>query len=333
MRPTLLAAALFATTLSHAQCLTFDGTDDQLQVPNIQLNAIGTGDFTVEAWVKGVEALQLEHARLFSNRESFTGFMFFFHGLWGGANYKMLTVQMDGFNYFALNNGTYNGSLLDGNCHHVAITRQTDTLFFYADGIRFGRRDIVGTPTAASPAATAVIGNDAPDPYPFNGNISELRLWNHARTEAEIQGTMDISISATTPGLVGYWPMNDNTQAIADLTGTASGQLGISPNADPYDPIWSDNCCTVSGLQVSEAAGVPVRVYGNGSGQLVVELPEAGIASISIVDALGRVVLRTTTSGKALIDVDPLAAGTYLARVDAGNTVHTARFVVDGSVR
>jgi hypothetical protein len=102
MRPTLLATALFATTLSHAQCLTFDGTDDQLQVPNIQLNAIGTGDFTVEAWVKGVEALQLEHARLFSNRESFTGFMFFFHGLWGGANYKMLTVQMDGFNYFAI---------------------------------------------------------------------------------------------------------------------------------------------------------------------------------------------------------------------------------------
>jgi hypothetical protein len=31
--------------------------------------------------------------------------------------------------------------------------------------------------------------------------------------------------------------------------------------------------------------------------------------------------------------VDPLAAGTYLARVDAGKTVHTARFVVDGSLR
>jgi hypothetical protein len=245
----------------------------------------------------------------------------------------MLTVQMDGFNYFALNNGTYNGSLLDGNCHHVAITRQTDTLFFYADGIRFGRRDIVGSPTVASSATNAYIGNDAPDPYPFNGSISELRLWNYARTEAEILASMDLSISATTPGLVGYWPMNDNAQAIADLTGTANGQLGISPNPDPYDPIWSDNCCTLSSTQVTEAASAPFRVYGNGSGQLVVELPEAGIASISIVDALGRVVLRTTTSGKALIDVDPLAAGTYLARVDAGNTVRTARFVVDGSVR
>ena len=336
MRSLLLVLALTAPSLIHAQCLLFDGVDDRAEVPNVELNNIGTGDFTVEAWVKGVEADQLNHARLFSNRQVIgAGFMFSFHGLWGGSLYKMLCIQLDGLNYVVINNGTYNNSLLDGTCHHLAATRQADTIYYYADGILFGQRIIIGTPTAASGAATAVIGDDSPDPYPFNGNISELRLWNYARSQAEIQSTMDVSIPATLPGLVGYWPMNDGAQSIVDQTGTASGFIGSSSAIEASDPIWFNNCCTVLSTEgIGEVEGAGIQVHGNSVGQLVVELPVGSHATITIVDALGRVAMdtRSASAPTALIDIRALRAGTYIARIEADGAVHAVPFVVQGHV-
>ncbi|MBK6473774.1 MAG: T9SS type A sorting domain-containing protein [Flavobacteriales bacterium] len=329
MRSTLLIVSLFVTTLIHAQCLTFDGIDDQGQVPNTQLNAIGMGDFTVEAWINGVEAEQLNHAYLFSNRVDGFGFMLFFHGPWGGANYKMLCLQFNGVNYLVIDNGTFNGSLLDGSCHHVAITRQAGTLYFYADGSPIGNRIIDGTPTAATSAATASIGSDASDSYPFKGNISELRIWNYARTGAEIQGSMNVSVPANSSGLTGYWPMNDNGQNITDLTGTSSGFTGTSNVTDASDPNWTNNCCSLVPVEQLSPAD-PIRVYTNGSGQLVVEFPSSGRADVTIMDDLGRIVLNSTTTGTAVIDLRPLAAGAYVARVDAAGMVRAARFVVEG---
>ena len=88
-------AILFAATAisAHGQepCLLFDGMDDQVIMPNAVLNNIGTGTFTVEAWVRGVESQQPTHPRILSNRDvTNNGFMFGLHGLWGGSAYKML---------------------------------------------------------------------------------------------------------------------------------------------------------------------------------------------------------------------------------------------------
>ncbi|HEX2617290.1 MAG TPA: LamG-like jellyroll fold domain-containing protein [Flavobacteriales bacterium] len=338
MRFTTLCSALlvvgFPVLVQAQKCMLFDGVDDHVQLPNISLNAIGTGDFTVEAIVRGDEAAAQWHPRLFSNRDvTNNGFMFFFHGLWGGSQYKMLCVQLSGQNYLLIDNGTYNGSLLDGTCHHVAISREVDTLFFYADGVLFGQRVVLPGATAQSPAPLALIGNDAPDPYPFNGNISELRLWNVARTAAEIQAHMMTTVAANSTGLVGYWPMNEGAgQFVEDHTGIANGHLGGDPEAvDPEDPQRQNNCCAVLITAVEPVSEEAVfQLYPNpASTQLTIELGSPGVADLSLVDALGRIVRTQRLNGTAhaTCDIAGLSNGVYLAVVRMGDQVRTVRVV------
>ncbi|MDO9068905.1 MAG: LamG domain-containing protein, partial [Deltaproteobacteria bacterium] len=43
----------------------------------------------------------------------------------------------------------------------------------------------------------------------FNGQMDELRVWNVARTQAQIQYAMNRSLAGNEAGLVAYWPFND----------------------------------------------------------------------------------------------------------------------------
>lgn len=54
-----------------------------------------------------------------------------------------------------------------------------------------------------------------PDDY-FDGKIAEVRIWDHARTAAEIKNDMNIKLSGSEPGLVGYWPCDDGADDGAD---------------------------------------------------------------------------------------------------------------------
>jgi hypothetical protein len=50
-----------------------------------------------------------------------------------------------------------------------------------------------------------------PDPegHPLKGRLDEVRIWNVALTQEEIQAHMHQRLSGKEPGLVGYWPMNE----------------------------------------------------------------------------------------------------------------------------
>ncbi|MDJ1185569.1 lamin tail domain-containing protein [Roseofilum casamattae] len=55
----------------------------------------------------------------------------------------------------------------------------------------------------------------------FQGSIAEVRIWNYAREQAEIQRDMNNSLEGEESGLVGYWPLDEGegTQA-ADRSGS-----------------------------------------------------------------------------------------------------------------
>ena len=241
-RFTLLLFLLNAWIGLHAQGLHFDGADDRVTIPNAQLNTVGTGNFTLEAWVRGIESEQLEHPRILSNRDVLdNGTMFFFHGLWGGTNYKTLCLQIGGVNYLNVDNGPINGSILDGICHHVAVSKDQDSLRFYVDGQPIGQRALVGAVDAATSAPNMMIGNDGPDPYPFKGTIAQVRVWDEVRTAAQIQASMRVSIVGTTPDLLGYWELNEGAgQIVLDKALVADGVLGTSALPEPQDPVWGD---------------------------------------------------------------------------------------------
>jgi hypothetical protein len=68
---------------------------------------------------------------------------------------------------------------------------------------------------------------------PFKGIIDEVRIWNIARTESEIQSTMNQSLNGNETGLIGYWKFDEGTGTItSDATsnhnnGTISGATWV----------------------------------------------------------------------------------------------------------
>jgi len=82
--------------------------------------------------------------------------------------------------------------------------------------------------------------NDALDRF-FAGLIDEVRIWNYARTQAEIQATMNTTLKGNEPGLVGYWNFDDGTANDSSPYrnhGTLQGNAKIVPHVTLMPPLY-----------------------------------------------------------------------------------------------
>jgi hypothetical protein len=135
-----------------------------------------------------------------------------------------------------------NLSSLAGGWHHLAVTYDgrggataADGMTIYVDGVAV---PVVRVNNAAyvamnNTAALLQIGREAPASRHYAGGLDEIRLWNMARTPAEIQASMSSELVGTEAGLRAYWRLNDGTTAITDSS--PSGNLGTLRNG----PVWT----------------------------------------------------------------------------------------------
>ena len=57
----------------------------------------------------------------------------------------------------------------------------------------------------------------------LQGNIAEVRVWDHARSDQQIEQYLPRRLTGAEPGLVGYWPLDEGTgTTVFDGTGTGS---------------------------------------------------------------------------------------------------------------
>ncbi|MBL4705146.1 MAG: T9SS type A sorting domain-containing protein, partial [Flavobacteriales bacterium] len=308
--------------------------DNYVLAASSSLANIGYGDFTFEARINGIESLQAQHPMIFSNRPSVgTGCLFFFVDLWGGSSYKMLGLQLNqNANYFLINNGTFNGNILDGACHHVAISRKVDTISFYVDGLLIGTKGIWNTNPTVATSSDLLLGKDTPTNNTFNGIISEIRIWEIARTQVEIANNMNTNISASAPGLVGYWKLNDGFgQTAIDQTGNANGQLGNNNGVDSIDPEWSGNCCVspigIPNFNINENEAV---IFPNpNQGQFSFSFDNTSQVSVEIYGIQGQKVFEKICTGTTVnIDITSQPKGIYLVRLVGENIQRIQKVVI-----
>jgi hypothetical protein len=74
--------------------------------------------------------------------------------------------------------------------------------------------------------------NDAAYNY-FHGNVSEVRVWNYARSQEEIAGFRSWTVDPAEEGLVAYLPMTGN---LTDLTGNNEAVMGVNGYWAPEAP-------------------------------------------------------------------------------------------------
>ncbi|GAA4352150.1 hypothetical protein GCM10023185_11540 [Hymenobacter saemangeumensis] len=191
-----LSTSAFGNCAASA-ALTFDGVDDYVSLPhNAAYNV--TSALTVEAWIR--TSVTGEKYITTKGENSWYLAMNGGGGLPGVASFWINNVSTNSGGWLY---GTTN--MADGNWHHVAGTYDGATLRLYVDGVLQNSRNAVNSiPNGTNPV---LIGGRPGQPW--NGNIDEVRIWNVARTAAELNLYRDKAVAGNSAGLLAYVDFNE----------------------------------------------------------------------------------------------------------------------------
>jgi len=180
--------------------LSFDGSGEHASIASVEplqnLNQV-----SLELWFKwqGGQAIQFL----------------------SGKNYEELEIHTNGNNgsiRFIPTTGVYidshSGMLQTGVWQHLACVYNPASALgkIYLNGT-----DITWQNNGYNPLSTPLQNSSVPlkwgirqgGSYPYNGCLDEIRLWNIARSEAEIAANKNIIQANTTTGLKGYWKLDE----------------------------------------------------------------------------------------------------------------------------
>ncbi len=243
---TLIFLCLSLWKFSLAQPLNdniqFDGTDDYISLNNMD---VASNAITLEALINSSDLSNCTNGqcRIISKALSPSP----------EDHYWMLsttTVNGSTFLRFRLKtNGTTtslvatSGVLSENTWHHIAGTYDGTTMKIYLDGSLVGSSPVSGSITT-NPAAAAWIGGNPPTAtgHPWHGEIDEVRIWNTARTQAQLQANSNTELTGNEPGLQAYYQFNEGSgQTITDATGNNNTVLGSASSADSNDPTFANH--------------------------------------------------------------------------------------------
>ena len=122
---------------------------------------------------------------------------------------------------------------ISGAWHHVAVTYDGTDRIMYLDGVNIGSDQPV---THDVPNANNLTIGKTFDTEYFDGKIDEVRVWNVARTQVDINANMDNELSGNETGLVAYYKLNEgapdaNNTTITNVTDSSvNGNTGTVMN-------------------------------------------------------------------------------------------------------
>ncbi len=265
-----------------------------------------TTDVTVEAWIKATlwKANNYEGSIVCKHGWS-TGEAGFVlrAGNNGQLNFNIAWRDTNGVAQSWRNVSSASGAMLTNTWYHVAGTYDGTQIRIYINGNFIDSLVIYGT-IVASPNYNVKIGGlsdiQALNRY-WAGYIDEVRIWDHALTQAEIQSRMDHHINpATQIGLAAYWRFNDGIASlVTDLTGNYNGTLnGGSWNTDvPFNnplpvatitPPGPVSVCDSAQITLTATNGTGYTyIWNTGDTTQAIDVDNAGIYSVIITDQSG----------------------------------------------
>lgn len=220
-----------APPAANSFALAFDGVDERVYVPDHDILDLPGGIFTLSCWyffpsnVAGVPGLVQKDGDASFGR----------YGIWVSGDQIDFCVTIDGGSQSCLMS---TGGLNPSSWNHIAATYDGTEMKVYLNGVLDASRTLTGAISASD--RPLYIGGDPTEPAFLPGQISDVRLWEVALTEPEIQAGMFDRLTGGEARLVAYWRMDEGTGQMAVDAGPNGFDaiLGVSSNPDPEDPTW-----------------------------------------------------------------------------------------------
>jgi len=211
-----------------------NGTDDYVDT-NAELVELAQADFTLEAWIKTTGTR--ESIIVKNNGDS----------SWNSGEKAFYLDDSGQVSFVGFGNNYIKGNTAvnDGQWHHVAVVWDYDSNSSGAGTIYVDGEDDTNTSTTNYAANNSDNNGDTykiglPNRYDnkeasnfFSGEIDEVRIWDTARTAAEIEEYRYASLDSDETNLAAYYNFNQNAvngKMIADITTNSNDGTLVTNN-------------------------------------------------------------------------------------------------------
>ena len=200
------------TSSAVGNALNFDGVNDVVSVPNSNdVNFAGNNaNFTLEAWVKinaGASSINTIIGKK-SPGGGTAGYSFYINS-WSTSDRKLVLETTNGV-------AVSNNAVPSNTWTHVAVAVSNGTATFYINGVDAGGAGAVGPTVTTTTLNIGAFGSGSY--FNFSGSLEEVRIWDVARSNAEILNNKDLSVTGQ-PGLKLYYKFNSTTGTVAKDNG------------------------------------------------------------------------------------------------------------------
>lgn len=256
---------------AQQNALMFDGVDDRVEVAdNTGFNAAAV---TIEAWIyaNNWKAQQWQGTIVGHDGPNSSGYV-----LRCGAGGRLS---------FAVGNGSWpevvSGPIMAANTwNHVAAVINSGKSYIFVNGTLIDSATISPPPLVTT--QDLYIGESSGfSGRVFDGAIDEVRIWNVARTEAQINANKAVNLPATEPGLVAYYQFNqisgNTTNNLVNTTNTVGTlvNFGSSPWVSGYVEPTIDLSAT--GLISPD----PINLFSNPATRVRMKMENKGVDTIN----------------------------------------------------
>jgi signal transduction histidine kinase/DNA-binding response OmpR family regulator/ligand-binding sensor domain-containing protein/protocatechuate 3,4-dioxygenase beta subunit len=190
--------------------LELDGTNSYVELPPHILD--GLKEATIEGLVKWRRFNNWPRFFTFGKGENRVGLMA------GNDTNRLDLIVDEKVNPWVGQNIVADDALTAGDWVHVACVFTTNGATLLVNGRTAGTKPTVLLSTVNENSENYLgISPDLTNSSSLDGQMDEIRIWNIARTEAQIQGDLSRSLTSSEPGLVALWNFDDGTAR--DVTG------------------------------------------------------------------------------------------------------------------